>query len=88
MEGPLTTLETELTMRRSDFAYLHAAFQHVGWKILDDVEGVTTDDGYDHELRARVRIQIPLEALAGAPDHREVVGEATDGLFGDLRVVA
>lgn len=88
MTGPLTTLETELTMKRSHFAFLHAAFSHAGWEIEKEVEGVTTDDGYDHELRARVRIRIPLEVLQDAPDQREVAGDALDRLMRDLRVVA
>jgi hypothetical protein len=88
MNGPLTTLETELTMRRSDFAFLHAAFQHAGWEITEDIEGVTTDDGYDHELRARVRIRVPLETIAAAPDQRDVVGDTADDILRGLRVVA
>lgn len=72
MDGPMTTLETELTMRRCDFAFLHAAFEHIGWEIEKDVEGITTDEGYDHELRARVRIRVPLEVLADASDHCDI----------------
>lgn len=88
MDGPLTTLETELTMKRSDFAFLHAAFESVGWEIGKDVDGVTTDDGYDHELRARVRIRVPLSAVCEAPEQREVAGDVFDRVIRGLRIMA
>ena len=65
---PFAALETELTVKRSHMAFLHAALRSAGWSVGDDFETVTTDDGYDAEVKMRVRVQVPMSVLAETPD--------------------
>jgi hypothetical protein len=89
MSEPTATLRTELTMKRTDYAFLHAAFRHVGWRLEEDLEGITTDDGVDQEVRVTARIKVPLEAVAAAPPLEGLPTEGgLAGLLRDLRLVA
>lgn len=81
------TLATEITVKRSHLSFLHAAMTDAGWEVDDDFEGVTTDEGYDHEVKMRLKISLPLEAIASAPD----LGMDEDGierLIADMKLIA
>lgn len=75
-------------MKRTDYAFLHAAFRHVGWHLEEDVEGITTDDGVDEEVRARARFTVPLDVIATAPPFEALQKDGFQHLLKDLSLVA
>lgn len=85
--SPSATLATELTVKRAHFAFLSAAMRHAGWDVDSEYEGITTDEGYDHEVRVRLRITVPLDVLADAPPV-DLDEDGLERLLNDLSVVA
>ena len=84
---PMATLTSELTVKRAHLSFLHAAFVHAGFEVDPRLEGITTDDGYDEEVRMTVRANVPLTALAAAP-RLDLGKDAVARLLDELRLVA
>lgn len=88
---PDATLTTELTLRKDHLPFLRAAFAHAGWGLSEEVDGITTDDGYDAEVRVTAKITVPLDTISAAPEgteERPSREEALERLLDQLRLFA
>ncbi len=83
---PDAILKAELSVKRTDLAFLAAAFRHAGWEVEDSFEGVTTDEGVDTEVKMRVRVHVPIDVLADAPEPR-LTQDTSSAILERLRIV-
>ncbi|MBW3584097.1 MAG: hypothetical protein KY455_13480 [Euryarchaeota archaeon] len=67
IDAVTTTLTTEVTLKSDHLSYVHAALVKAGWTVEGKPEWVTTDEGYDDEVKLRVKMQVLLDDLKDAP---------------------
>lgn len=65
---PDAILRAEITVQRAHLAFLNAAFQHAGFEVSEEFEGITTDEGVDTEVKMQLKVHVPIDVLADATE--------------------